>query len=545
MNLHRVGLYLHTLRYLRPVQLWGRIRFWITHPAPDLRPAPPARRIGGVWHVAAARQSSMLSPVRFRFLNDERTVETVEDWDSREVPKLWTYNLHYFDDLNARNAQQRVGWHRAIMHRWIAEVPPGSGPGWEPYPLSLRIVNWLKWALRGNILDDGTRHSLAVQVRYLSGRLEHHLLGNHLFANAKALVFAGCYFDGDEASVWIRTGMAILVEQVPEQILADGGHFERSTMYHALAYEDLLDLSNLGATFPQAMLPWVSTVLGWQVPLARMGRWLAVMCHPDGEISFFNDAATGIAPSPSDLFAYARRLGRTVSVIDEDIVCLDASGYVRLRQGRATMLIDVAPLGPDYLPAHGHADTLSFELSLDEQRVIVNSGTSRYGLGPEREWERSTAAHSTVEIDGQNSSEVWSGFRVARRARPLDVFVREVGGVITVEAAHDGYMRLPGRPVHRRVWVLECGRLTISDEIVGRHSSAVARFHFHPLVTIQPADDQGRLSWNNFAVEYSVDIGKARLKKAHYAPAFGMRFDNRCLELQETDGRMAFTLKWQ
>jgi uncharacterized heparinase superfamily protein len=208
------------------------------------------------------------------------------------------------------------------------------------------------------------------------------------------------------------------------------------------------------------------------------------------------------------------------------------------------MLIDVAPLGPDYLPAHGHADTLSFELSLDEQRVIVNSGTSRYGLGPEREWERATAAHSTVEVDGQNSSEVWSGFRVARRARPFAVTIRKAGATITVEAAHDGYRRLSGRPVHRRSWNLGSRRLIVRDEIFGRHVSAVARYYFHPLIVVQPQDGHGRLIWNGAAADYSVDVGRARLVEARYAPAFGERVKNSCLELQEADGRIAFALKW-
>ena len=486
----------------------------------------------------------MLSPTRFRFLNEERSVEAAGDWAPPQSAKLWTYNLHYFDDVNAMDAPQRAGWHRALMHRWIAENPPGSGPGWEPYPLSLRIVNWIKWALAGNVLDEDSLHSLAVQVRYLAGRQERHLLGNHLFANAKALVFAGCYFDGDEAAGWMRCGMDILAQQIPEQILADGGHFERSTMYHALAYEDMLDLANVGAAFPQAMTSWATTMAGWQAVIARMGRWLAAMCHPDGEIGFFNDAATGIAPAPSDLFAYARRLDYEVPVINEDVVWLDGSGYIRLRLGRAVMLIDVAPLGPDYLPAHGHADTLSFELSLDEQRVIVNSGTSRYGLGPKREWERATAAHSTVEVDGQNSSEVWSGFRVARRARPFAVTIRKAGATITVEAAHDGYRRLSGRPIHRRTWSLGPGWLAVRDEIIGRHASAVARYYFHPLIAIKLQDGHGRLNWNGAAADYSVDTGRAHLVKAYYAPAFGVTVDNNCLELRETDGQMALALHW-
>jgi uncharacterized heparinase superfamily protein len=486
----------------------------------------------------------MLSPTRFRFLNEERTVESAGDWAPPQSAKLWIYNLHYFDDLNATAAQQRVEWHRALILRWIGENPPGNGPGWDPYPLSLRIVNWIKWALAGNLLDEDSRHSLAVQVRYLAGRLEHHLLGNHLFANAKALVFAGCYFDGDEAAGWMRCGMGILAQQIPEQILADGGHFERSPMYHALAYEDMLDLANVGAAFPKVIAPWAAEVAGWRVVIMRMGRWLAAMCHPDGEISFFNDAATGIAPVPSDLFAYARRLDQEVPAINEDLVWLDRSGYIRIRTGRAVMLIDVAPLGPDYLPAHGHADTLSFELSLDEQRVIVNSGTSRYGLGPEREWERATAAHSTVEVDGQNSSEVWSSFRVARRARPFAVSIRKAGAAINVEAAHDGYRRLYGRPVHRRAWSLGPSGLTIRDEVIGRHESAVARYYFHPSIAIKHQDRQGCISLRTSTAVYSVDNGRAQLLNAYYAPAFGVRVGNNCLELSEIDGRMMFTLQW-
>ena len=545
MSFQRARLYFHTLRHLRPVQVWGRVVFWLVRPVPDLRPAPPVRRLGCAWHVPVARQPTMLSPTRFRFLNEELTVGAAGDWNPPQSAKLWTYNLHYFDDLNATDAPKRADWHRVLILRWIAENPPGNGPGWEPYPLSLRIVNWIKWALAGNVLDEDSRHSLAVQVRYLADRLEHHLLGNHLFANAKALVFAGCYFDGDEAAGWMRCGMGILAQQIPEQILADGGHFERSTMYHALAYEDMLDLANVGAAFPRVIVPWATTVAGWQVLTMLMGRWLAAMCHPDGQIGFFNDAATGIAPTPSDLFAYACRLGQKVPAINEDVVWLDKSGYIRIRMGRAVMLIDVAPLGPDHLPAHGHADTLSFELSLDEQRVIVNSGTSRYGFGPTREWERATAAHSTVEVDGQNSSEVWSSFRVARRARPFAVAIRKAGGTIEVEAAHDGYRRLSGRPVHRRTWSLGLGGLTIRDEVIGRHRSAVARYYFHPLIAIQPQNGQGWFSLSGNTIHYIIDTGGARLAKAYYSPAFGVQVDNNCLELQEADGRMALVFDWR
>jgi len=128
--------------------------------------------------------------------------------------------------------------------------------------------------------------------------------------------------------------------------------------------------------------------------IQRMLRWLGVMCHPDGQIVLFNDAACGIVPHPEKLFAYARRLGideraardgqrgRWLPLTQMSSDCmmltthLASSGYVRLDDGPATFFLDVAPLGPDYLPGHGHADTLTFEMSLGGQRVIVDMGTS-------------------------------------------------------------------------------------------------------------------------------------------------------------------------
>ena len=240
-------------------------------------------------------------------------------------------------------------------------------------------MNWIKYSLAGQHLAPAALQSLAVQARWLYRRIEWHLLGNHLLANAKALVFAGCFFSDAEADAWRRRGQMILDRQYREQFCADGGHFERSPMYHALALEDALDLINLARTYSgQIAEPEVNLI-------KAMRAWLAAMTHPDGEIGFFNDAAQGIAPRHADLDVYAARLGLpALSCAQHDVIDLSESGYVRVAVGPLVALIDKAPLGPDYLPAHGHADTLSFEVSLFGQRVLVNSGTSLYAEGAER-----------------------------------------------------------------------------------------------------------------------------------------------------------------
>lgn len=538
--------YWQTLRHLRPGQIWGRIYFRSVRPSPELSPAPPRREQTGGWVPPARRAPSLVAPRQFRFLNASGRLDEL-GWDDPNTDKLWRYNQHYFDDLNAMDAPSRAGWHLALIKDWIGSNPPAKGSGWEPYPTSLRIVNWIKWALAGNELPPEARHSLAVQARWLTRRLERHLLGNHLFANAKALIFAGLWFDGDEADQWLQTGSQILAREVPEQILPDGGQFELSPMYHALALEDMLDLFNITCSFPAALnTDQQRQRAGWQARIAPMQHWLHTLCHPDGGIAFFNDTAFGIAPSVEELDAYARRLGFPAPSLSDPLIWLADSGYGRLSFDEATLLVDMARIGPDYLPGHAHADTLSFELSLYGQRIIVNSGTSVYGTGPERLRQRGTPAHSTVTIAGQDSSEVWSGFRVARRASILSAKIHQEGDLLVAEGAHDGYRRLSGRPVHHRRWQLSNSSLVIEDRLTDDRHPAEARFHLHPDISAtQTAPDHGtcRLP-DGQELAWKVKAGEARLEPSTWHPEFGLSLPGTCLVVPLQDGRASFELNW-
>ncbi|MCC5870740.1 MAG: alginate lyase family protein [Gammaproteobacteria bacterium] len=543
-------LYWHTLRHLRPVQIYGRLWFRVSRPKPDLSPPPNLRRGRGAWLAPAETAPSLVGPGQFVLLDQPGSLAEL-GWDGSQRDKLWRYNQHYFHDLNARNAGRRATWHRELLLDWVDQNPPGTGTGWEPYPTSLRMVNWIKWALAGNALPAACVRSLAVQARWLTGRLETHLLGNHLFANAKALVFAGLYFEGLEADRWLRLGLDILDREVPEQILADGGHFERSPMYHALALEDMLDLCNVGSAYISKLDDFGRHQLEqWQARLPLMCAWLNAMSHPDGEIALFNDAALGVAPSPQQLNDYADRLGISKHHISGQVFYMEDSGYVRISLNDVVLLIDVAPVGPDYLPAHAHADTLSFELSLSGERTIVNGGTSRYGRGPLREAERGTAAHSTVQIDGENSSEVWAGFRVGRRARTFDVSVRQDGDAVVVDAAHDGYKRLPGRPVHRRQWRIRRGSLEVNDSIEGRYTSAVARFHMHPDVkTLACENNDGESRSGQSKIQWASSASGVRIRPGVWHPKFGVEEPNECIEVPidpvGDQGTTRFLLRWE
>ncbi|MES2208452.1 MAG: alginate lyase family protein [Pseudomonadota bacterium] len=551
----KLSRYFHTLRYLRPIQIYGRLWQRVYKPSVNERPAPRVRECSHSVTSWLERSRSMLDEQTFCFLNMKHKVSSANDWDNAAHLKLWRYNLHYFDDFNANGADARIQWHQALIARWITENPAGKGTAWEPYPTSLRIVNWIKWAFRNNAegrqgLASEACNSLAIQARWLTKRLEVHLLGNHLWANAKALVFAGIFFEGPEAEHWLEQGCSILNEEIVEQILEDGGHFERSPMYQGTLLEDILDVIHLIKLFPEAFNQLL-TIEYLQGIALRMLEWLRLMSHPDGKISFFNDAAFEIAPIYEQLKDYAKRL--TIQVKEssqQGVRVLADSGYIRLENGHAVVISDVGPVGPDYLPGHAHADTLSFEFSLGEQRVFVNSGTSEYVTGAERLRQRSTSAHNTVEVDKQNSSDVWGAFRVARRARPTLLRAEEQDKELYVLGLHDGYQRLPGRVTHTRQWQLSEGCLVVTDSLQGKWKSAVARFYLHPAINVKCMESKeggkGTLYLNEGReIHFEAERGEVRIIESTWHPEFGRSVEAQCIEIRMHDPQLVTKFFWE
>ncbi len=526
MNLPRL---FHTVKYLKPVQIYGRLWFKLYKPKPDISPAPATRSIKGNWVNSCKKNPSLLSPYRFRFLNQEHKLVSKKDWNNPRWEKLWLYNLHYFDDLQARDAENKKELHLDLIGKWIEENPPGMGNGWEPYPTSLRIVNWIKWALVGNGLPDEVLHSLAVQTRYLFKKPEVHLLGNHLFANAKALVFVGLFFNGVEAEKWLNKGLQILAKEVSEQVLADGGHFERSPMYHAIILEDLLDLINIANVYSGMMHSDILEV--WRDKSRKMLSALNKQTHPDGEIAFFNDAATGIAARPDEIQDYARRLGiKPDERNDIRVGRLPETGYYSVCRNDWHLIADAAPIGPDYLSGHAHADTLSFELSKGRQRVLVNSGTSCYGVSQERLRQRKTPAHNTLSVDRQDSSEVWGGFRVAGRAKIVTRNIEILHDKDVICAAHNGFERLKSVGLHQRTWGFSDDELVISDSVGGSGTHCVyIFFHFHPSLHVRTGVDEWHIYDASEKLIATMALDKTVdgfLQNSTYHPEFGISIPN-------------------
>ena len=524
--------YFNTLKYLKLSQIIFRVIFIYLKKSPKISFTPKLRKVSGDLIEPINKIKSLVGPYTFIFLNEKGNIKNL-GWDNPKRAKLWRYNLHYFDDLSAEANKERTDWHKNLMTEWVVKNEPGNGSGWEPYPTSLRIVNWVKWQLSKQSMSTEILNSLATQARWLYRSIEWHILGNHLFSNAKALVFSGLFFEGKEPDLWLSKGLHIIKKELSEQILDDGGHFERSPMYHALFLEALLDLINLSYTYSNHISS--NQVLLWKQKAQKMMGFLEEMCHPDGEISFFNDAAIGIAASKEKLLKYCDRVGvlnvrKIENTKNLNFFHLTDSGYIRLQSSSAYAILDVAPIGPDYLTGHAHADTLAFELSILSTRVIVNGGTSLYENGPVRLKERGTESHSTVEINGKNSSDVWSSFRVGKRAYPMNLSVNKKNDEIYICCFHNGYQRLQGKPLHQRIWKFKKNSLKIEDKIFNDFDNAIARFYLHPDIhVIKVKKNLYLLKTGLKSLTFSVSIGEARIQNGFYSPEFGKRLKTKCL----------------
>jgi hypothetical protein len=411
------------------------------------------------------------------------------DWRLGSVrsDRLWTVTLHYHAWAYALaevaaakgpDASKAEALLRHYVADWIGRcgltTPGGRDLAWNSYAIATRL-GW--WARIYRVLGSarmrgwGTEHdeflrSMWQQAAYLRNHLEWDLRGNHLMRDAVGLAWAGRFFDEPAAREWLKTSTTLAVEQADEQVLPDGGHFERSPMYHLHVMEDLASLAMLVEDREAK-----ARLRGhWQ----RMAEYLAWSRHPDGQISCFNDAAFDSACEPQAMLDLSELLddGALGPAFDraprQGGRYFADTGIVIWHGEPWSLFLDIGPVGPDYQPGHAHADTLSIECSYRGERIFVDPGTYGYDHDARREYDRSTAAHNTVVVDDESSSEVWHIFRVGRRAYPCEQTVSITSDGLTASSTHNGYEHLAGRPrPSRTVSMAGQGRLTISDQIDG------------------------------------------------------------------------------
>ncbi len=473
MNLKR---YYHTLKYLRPVQVLYQLKYRLI----------PLRKVISSFNNLPGRQVnkpltfisfidkpvSYLGNNKFEFLNLEHSFENRKiDWTFEKYGKLWTYNLNYMDYLLQPGIRKETGLQ--FINEFIQSLPDNL-TGLEPYPTSLRNINWIKFFSKHAVNDEELNAVLYKQYEILSKRLEYHLLGNHLLENAFSLLFGAFYFSNKRLYTIAKK---LLKQELNEQILSDGGHFELSPMYHQIILDRLLDSVNLLQNNERFDNQQDLLNLLQQKAISMLG-WLSNMTFHNGDIPLFNDSTTGIAPTSNQLFDYADRLKINKK---KSPTKLSSSGYRRYNGKNYECIIDVGTVGPDYIPGHAHADMLNFVLYVKNEPFIVDTGISTYEKNEIRERERSTISHNTVMVNGMNQSDVWGGFRVGKRAK-ISILN---GNKDYLVAEHNGF-----KPVtHRREFNFSREKIIINDYL-NISSNATCFLHFNNSVKAKISDDK-------------------------------------------------------
>jgi len=180
-----------------------------------------------------------------------------------------------------------------------------------------------------------------------------------------------------------------------------------------------------------------------------------------------NDSTFNIAPNSKKIFSYAKHLG-----INSQNIPLSDSGYRKINSNNYEILLDIGNVGPSYQPGHAHSDTFNFELIIDGNPIFVDTGISTYEKNAIRQYERATSSHNTVKIGSKDQTQVWGGFRVAKRAKITHLIEKHN----LIEASHDGYLNNGYK--HTRSFLWGEKYLILSDEI-NRSTSNKAKAYFH------------------------------------------------------------------
>ena len=530
----KLGLYARTIKRMKPTQVVGRLhRTRIV----DVGGTP---RLADGFSILL-RDTDLADNYLERFdvdllvksntlllLNSAYVVDS-EAWQIPEASHLWNFNLHYFEYAIAlgeafRKTQNNDYWmkFKSLVTSWIGCCKYAQGDAWHPYTISLRLVNWLvcRDLFKANIKEDEAfdalmQNSMYLQYRHLLANQEKHLLANHYLENLKTLVICALLFGEDDVLAEIECDY---LAQLDEQVLPDGVHYERSMMYHKLILEGVLRVElayrSAGKVAPAKVASKARQMLD---AMASIERGM-------GKTPFFNDAADGVAKECKSLICACRDVYGYEP--DDTKTAFPDSGFYKLYDGNAALVFFAGEPGPQYMLGHAHCDLLSFELSVGDRPVIVNSGTYAY-QSDLRPYFRSTAAHNTATVDGDEQMECWAEHRVARGVSA--VRVEECDGTRIV-ASFRNYKGL----LHRRRVEMCGGLLTVEDSTDRPDAEIVQHFHLllPELVSIKACDScletmSKSVYSAGFGVQSAItEVGIVGLEKASVLIVFGRRYDD-------------------
>lgn len=493
----------------------------------------------------------------FTFLNKKKHLGRPGEiiWNPNSVHRLWAYNLHYFDFLRQPSVATEVKFE--LIEDWIARNPLDSKPAWEPFTVSLRIVNWVFFLIENQGYRAQTvLKSLYLQALWLQANDERHILANHYFENLKALLFAGVFFQGKDAELWIEKSLSNLIDQLDEQLLPDGGHYERSPQYHDIMLENYIDILNLAISnrflFDDRFLDKLRKCAICAIGFSSKIRL------PDKTIPQINDTALGISTDLDDLLEYYNIV--TQESLKEKkhtgIIDCHSSGFLGFKSEDSYVIVDAGDIQPSYQPGHSHCNMLGYELMLNREKIVVDTGVREYEPGENRDFSRRTAEHNTISVDAAEQSEIWGEFRIGRRAKMQSSRVFESDGKIYFNGKYTGFPCIKAGIDHTRDITLQLNEsqsiqsISICDSVSGktRMSHQVrSSLKFHPDIVIEQTEFNSFVLVTNNGREYLLDVlgdVDSRVVKSEYFPYFGVTCETSKLVL-EYIGKLPVSISYQ
>lgn len=459
-----------------------------------------------------------------------------------DIKFLWELNRHLWW-VPVAQAYAATGEPRYLdaigrwLGSWLRDCPYPLGANWSsPLEHGIRLINWsVIWHLiggqrsalfagaAGSSLLDRWLDAVFLHMRFVRTHYSRYTsAGNHRIGEA-----AGVYVGAltwpvwTECEPWAREAKNIIETETQKQFSPEGVNREQAFCYHRFALEFLLAAISCGSSngdaFSSAFADRVEAAVGFLAACIDAGGNVPRYGDGDDGQAFSLSWGNGISPAQAIVAIGARLFHRPELTTTEamDVACAwlapalahrpegashgagsrplpgayGAGGFAILGRhlgdaDEIRVLFDVGPLGYNRTAAHGHADVLAVTVSACGRELLVDSGTYCYNSAPDlRRHLRSTAAHNTLLVDGENQSPYGGSFLWLRDVATCIERATSMGGVDTIIASHDGYARLRDPVRHRREVEFRVSEavLTITDSIEAKEPHPVAvRWHLAP-----------------------------------------------------------------
>jgi hypothetical protein len=443
----------------------------------------------------------------------------------------------------------------AQLSGWMETNPPYFGVNWtSSLELAIRLINWC-WVLafirHSTHLDQGLfrdiTNSVNEHLKFIKKyRSAFSSANNHLIGEAAGLAIAGQFFSWIPRSTYYRNlGYTILEKEVASQIYPDGVPMEQSI--HYLTF--ILDLNLFSwqlAELNQLQVPDV-----WYQRFRAACNFLHHGMDENGNLPDIGDSDDAMLvplnhaeneKDPSSFLVSAAVIlkdssfktsttgwdGKNQWILGRDgqepynslptksstlqSSRFDQGGYCVMRTPETVIVFDCGPLGYLSTAAHGHADALHLSISREGIPLLIDSGTYAYQEGGRwRDYFRSTAAHNTIVIDGDNQSEILGTFLWGRKANTQLLKWDSQAEFDIAIGEHDGYSRVG--IIHRRAVVfLKPNWLFVSDWIIGGGDHSVDQlWHLSPHSEVELRQDQAIIKTQGIIVSIHTEESSGML----------------------------------